>query len=115
MTDEMLKKLLALGCKNVVFTGISYCPGKTGVVVMENGEYRYYEHEKLPYSSHGTGDIYASAFTGALMRGKTAFDAARIAADFALTCLRDTANYPDHKYGAAFEPSLPLLIKALHK
>ena len=112
--DELLEKLLLLGCKNVIFTGISYRPGKTGVVVLENGEYRYYEHEKLPYSSHGTGDIYASTFVGAMMRGKSAFDAARIAADFALTCLRDTANYENHWYGAAFEPSIPSLIAALN-
>lgn len=112
--DELLEKLTALGSKNVVLTGVSYRDGYTGVVVLENGEYRYYEHEKLPNSCHGTGDIYASAFVGALMRGKGAYDAAKIAADFAVACIRDTANYPDHWYGAAFEPSIPQLIAALN-
>ena len=69
--DELLEKLTALGCKNVIFTGISYAPGKTGVVIFENGVYSYYEHEKLPNSCHGTGDIYASAFVGACVRGKS--------------------------------------------
>ncbi len=111
--DELLQKLCALGCKNVIFTGVSYEAGKTGVVVYENGVYNYYEHELLPNSCHGTGDIYASAFVGALMRGKCAFDAAKIAADYAVACIRHTATIEGHWYGAAFEPMLGGLIDAL--
>ena len=111
--QKLLDGLTALGCKNVILTGVSYAPGKTGVVVWEKGSYAYYEHEKLPNSCHGTGDIYASAFTGALMRGKTAYDAAVIAADFVLECIRITAKLDNHWYGAAFEPALPQLIRAL--
>ena len=111
--DTLLEKLLALGCKNVIFTGVSYKQGTTGVVVMENGTYNYYEHEMLPNSCHGTGDIYASAFVGALMRGKTAYDAAKIAADYAVECIRYTGTLENHWYGAAFEPVLPKLIRSL--
>lgn len=111
--DALLEKLIALGCKNVVFTGVSYAPGRTGVVVLQNGEYAYYEHEKLPNSCHGTGDIYASAFVGALLRGKQATEAARIAADFVLECIRVTASEENHWYGAKFEPVLGKLIQAL--
>lgn len=111
--DEILRKLTALGCKNVIFTGISYTPGKTGVVVLENGEYAYYEHDKLPNSCHGTGDIYASAFVGALVRGKTAFEAAKIAANYTVECIKETAKLDNHWYGAAFEPVLGKLIEAL--
>ena len=111
--DAQLAALTAMGCKNVILTGISYTPGKTGIVVFENGEYAYYEHERLSNSCHGTGDIFASAFVGALMRGNTAFDAARIAADFALACIRKTAEIPNHWYGAAFEPVLGKLIEML--
>lgn len=113
--DELLAKLTEIGCKNIIFTGISYAPGKTGVVVYEDGEYSYYEHEKLPNSCHGTGDIYASAFVGALMRGKTAYDAAKIAADYAVACIKYTAELDNHWYGAAFEPVLGQLIAALEK
>ncbi len=111
--DELLEKLLALGCKNVIFTGISYAPGKTGVVVMENGEYAYYEHDFLPNSCHGTGDIYASSFVGAFMRGKSAYEAARIAADYTVACIQATAEEENHWYGAKFEPVLIKLIQAL--
>ena len=86
--DQLLTKLTALGCKNVILTGVSYAPGKTGIVVFENGCYAYYEHELLPNSCHGTGDIYASAFVGAYMRGKTAYEAAAVAANYTMACIQ---------------------------
>jgi len=113
--DEILAKLTALGCKNVIFTGISYVPGKTGIVVLENGQYSYYEHDKLPNSCHGTGDIYASAFVGALVRGKSAYDAAKIAADYTVECIKCTAQQDNHWYGAAFEPVLGKLIQMINE
>ncbi|MBQ9783163.1 MAG: pyridoxamine kinase [Clostridia bacterium] len=111
--DSILQALVALGAKAVIFTGVSYAEGKTGVVVYENGSYAYYEHDKLPNSCHGTGDIYASAFVGALMRGKSAYDAARIAADYTVACIQETAKHENHWYGAAFEPVLGTLIDLL--
>jgi len=113
--DLLLQKLTALGCKNIIFTGISYEEGKTGVVVFEEGNYSYYEHEKLTNSCHGTGDIYASAFVGAFMRGKSAYEAAKIAADYAVECIRETAKLENHWYGAAFEPALGKLIAAINE
>lgn len=111
--DEILEKLSALGCKNVIFTGVSYQEGKTGIVVYENGQYSYYEHDFLPNSCHGTGDIYASAFVGALARGKSAYEAAKIAADYTVECIKATAEVENHWYGAAFEPVLGKLIGML--
>lgn len=111
--DCLLSGLIALGCKNVILTGVSYAEGKTGVVVYEDGAYAYYEHEKLPNSCHGTGDIYASAFVGALMGGKTAYNAAKIAADYTVECIKTTAKLDNHWYGAAFEPVLGKLIDML--
>ena len=113
--DELLEKLTALGCKNIIFTGISYAEGKTGVVVLENGEYSYYEHDKLGKGCHGTGDVYASAFVGAFMKGKSAYEAAKIAADYAVECIKETAKLDNHWYGAAFEPVLGKLIAAIHE
>ena len=112
--DSIIEKLIELGCKNVILTGISYECGKTGIVVYENNSYSYYEHILLPNSCHGTGDIYASAFTGALVRGKTAFEAAKIAADYTVKCIEETAGDNNHWYGAKFEPVLGKLIKMLN-
>ncbi len=111
--EGIIAKLRALGAENIIFTGVSYRRGMTGIVVFENGEYSYYEHELLPGSCHGTGDIYASAFTGALMRGKTAFESAQIAATYTMDCIRATEGDPSHWYGAKFEPVLRNLIAML--
>ena len=111
--DALIEKLMALGCKNVILTGVSYEAGRTGIVVFENNTYAYYEHELLPNSCHGTGDIYASAFVGAMVRGKSAYDAAAIAANYTMECIRCTAQLENHWYGAAFEPVLGKLIEAL--
>lgn len=107
---ELVSKLCALGAKNVILTGVSYAKGRTGVVVYENGENQYYEHEQIAGGVHGTGDIYASAFVGAKLRGKTAYEAAKIAADYVVECILESRNDPSHTYGARFEPVLGKLI-----
>lgn len=113
--DMILSKLLNLGCRNIIMTGISYKEGTTGVVIMENGIYNYYEHVKLGNGCHGTGDVYASAFVGALTRGKSAYDAAKIAADYTVECIKATVAEENHWYGAKFEPVLPYLIAEVNK
>jgi pyridoxine kinase len=109
----VLENLSNIGCKKIILTGVSYTSDTTGVVVYENGNYQYYEHKKMPKGCHGTGDIYASAFVGALVKGKSAFDSARIAADYVLEWIKDTATEDNHWYGAKFEPSLGKLIDSL--
>ncbi len=111
--DTILSSLTSLGCKNIILTGVSYEKGKTGVVVFENGQYNYYQHDFLPNSCHGTGDIYASAFTGALVNGKCAYESAKIAADYTVECIKATAEEENHWYGAKFEPVLYKLIEML--
>ena len=111
--DGILQKFVEMGCKNIIFTGVSYKEGKTGIAILENGEYSYYEHEFLDGSCHGTGDIYASAFVGALTRGKSSYDAAKIAADYTVECIKATMKLDNHWYGAAFEIVIGKLIEAL--
>ena len=112
---ELADRLLALGAGTVVLTGVSFAPDKLGVAVLAKGdaEISYYFHERLAKSCHGTGDIYSSAFVGALMRGKTTTEAAKIAADFTLAGMKVTQTDETHWYGTKFEKVLPLLIDAL--
>lgn len=111
----LLQKLHALGAKAVVMTGVSYQKDKTGVVVSDGESTQYYEHEKISKGCHGTGDVYASVFVGALERGFTPFDAAKTAADFVLDCIRLTSGDESHWYGVKFEPLLGKLIQKLDK
>lgn len=102
-----------LGAGTVVLTGVSYDAQSTGVLVSEQGKQIYYRHELLDRGCHGTGDVYASSFVGAYMHGKTVPEAARIAADYTLACIKNTLDDPDHWYGVKFEPVLGELIEAL--
>lgn len=111
--ELLLQKLAQLGSKNIILTGASYSPGITGVAVLEQGEISFYGHEKVAYNRHGTGDIFASAFVGALMKDRSASESARIASDFVLSCIKATAQADGHWYGATFEPVLGQLIQAL--
>lgn len=112
-TDELTDKLLKNGAKTIVFTGISYKPETTGVLIVENGKQSYYEHRKIAGGCHGTGDVYASAFVGALENDFSAFDAAKIAADFTVECIEKTQGDASHWYGVKFETAIPSLIRAL--
>ena len=64
---------------------------------------------------HGTGDAYASAFAGSLLRGKTLPESAAIACDFVVEAIRKTQGDDDHWYGVKFERALPYLIERLNK
>ncbi|MBQ8892813.1 MAG: pyridoxamine kinase [Clostridia bacterium] len=111
--DAILAGLAKKGAKTVVLTGVSYEEGKTGVVVYEQGRYSYYEHQKIARGCHGTGDVYASAFVGALLKGRTTPEAAKIAADYTVQCILNTLDDPAHWYGVKFETALPDLIREL--
>ena len=113
--DSILAAMKKAGAKTVVLTGVSFSDDTTGVMVMDEAGTKYYEHIKYAQGSHGTGDVYASAFVGALLRGKSTFDAAAIAADYTVKCIENTAGDPDHRYGVKFEPVLPYLISRLEK
>lgn len=111
--DMLLAKLTALGAKSIVMTGVAFTPGKTGVLVFENGKKWLYEHEKIAKGCHGTGDVYASAFVGALLNGKSKCEAAQIAADYVADCIRATAGDETHWYGVKFELPLGGLLRRL--
>ena len=98
----LVERLMAMGCKNVLLTGVSFEEGTTGVMV--NGE--YISHRRLPRSCHGTGDLFAAVFAGLLAKGSGGLDAARAAADFALSCMEYTFRETETPYGVVFEPLL---------
>ena len=110
---SLLYALKKTGAKNVILTGVSFAEGKTGIMVLEDGKCQYYEHELLKNSCHGTGDIYASAFVGAMMRGHDAYASAKIAADYTVDAIKATAGDASHWYGAKFEPVLGNYIEYL--
>ena len=113
--ESLLGALYRAGMKTVILTGVSFEPSTTGVIVAENGKTEYYRHRRLPQGCHGTGDVFASAFCGALLRGRSKYDSAAIAADFTLKCIENTVGDESHRYGVKFETAIPDLIASLGK
>ena len=71
--NDLMNALHKLGAKNVILTGVGFHPSETGVMISESGVQSYYCHRRLSENAHGTGDVYASAFVGALMKGLDAW------------------------------------------
>lgn len=111
---QVVDALHKMGVKWVVLTGIGYEPGMTGVLISGEGSTDYYAHPRIPKNYHGTGDIYASAFVGSWIGGKTMGEAARIAADYTCKCIENTLDDPDHWYGVKFETAFPYLLDRLY-
>ncbi len=109
--EDIVTGLHSLGAKNVVLTGVSFDPALLGVAVSDGSRVEYDFNQRLSRSSHGTGDVFASAFAGSVMRGLGALDAAALAAD--VVCAAISATPDDHWYGVAFESALPLLVEKL--
>ncbi len=115
---DILKRLCGLGAKRTALTGISLNPGEIGYYFYDAAQdsYHYYANEKLPVILHGTGDVFASAVTGAVMRGMSFPDALSLGVDFTLASARATMKDPDARdYGVNFEEALPMLIERLQK
>lgn len=109
---DLLQKL---GGKDIVLTGVGFEPDKTGVAIRVENKFSYYFHDRIARSYHGTGDMFAAAFTGALMRGKSVYGSVHIAAEYTCQCIRNTFESPAHWYGVKFETALPLLIDMLNE
>ncbi len=117
-SEEYIKGLLIrlskLGAKKVVLTGISFDEKSLGVACFdsETEKYTYIKSDKINSMFHGTGDVWASTFTGAYVRGYSFEEAAEIATDFTADSIRATLDSKDeHWYGVKFELCLPKLCR----
>ncbi len=111
LSERLYKKLKV---KEIVLTGVCYDKDKLGVAVFDGETVKYYFSERIKRNFHGTGDIYSSAFTGALLNGLSVFDSAKSAVDFTVDSMRRTLDFAEaHGYGVFFEQALPGLINQI--
>lgn len=114
--DRLLNKLLTMGTKSVVLTGVSFEEDKLGIACksIEDDEPQHYFSKHLSGIYHGTGDVFASAFSGALMCGFSVFQASKIAVNYVCGCIERTKQTDkDIRYGVDFERGIPELLDAL--
>lgn len=114
---NLLDKLLQLGCKTAVITGVSYEEDKLGVVYLgKDGKEFSYFTKRCAQNYHGTGDLYSATVLGGLMRGLDLGKALTLAADFVVTCIEATTKSKDSKwYGVEFESQISTLCKMLEE
>jgi len=107
--EETVRRLSMEGRRSVVLTGVSLAEGKTGAACFDSadGAVRFVQKDFVGSTFHGTGDLFASVLTGALVNGKRLHEAADQAADFVRLCVAHTApqNTPERE-GVDFEPML---------
>lgn len=114
----MLRDLSALGAENVVLTGVYLDEQRLGAACYQKANDRMdiLLSERIPQNYHGTGDVFASAHLGAMMRGFGLKDATRIAVDFTVGCIRRSlARGTDPRYGVDFENGFEELIGAINQ
>lgn len=114
---DVLRRLTALGAKRAAITGVSFEEGKLGVYLYDGTTDRFYQYynDRLPVAYHGTGDIFASATVGALMRNHSYESALSVAVDYTYECIRLTMEDEDRRsYGVNFEEAIPYYLMRLN-
>lgn len=110
--EALVKRISSITNASVVLTGVSFEEEKLGAMTYdkEKGEISYYFTERVPIMFHGTGDCFASAFFGAVIKGYTYFEASKIACEFTYLSVKNTENeHEKHWYGVHFESALHYL------
>lgn len=110
---KIVEKLSLDGRRSVVLTGASVTPEQTGAMCYDarTGRTEAVQTRRVPREFHGTGDVFASVLTGALVKGRSLTEAAWEAAEFVRACAERTVRERlPMREGVDFEPLLGLLI-----
>ena len=110
---EITRHLSLGGRRSVVLTGASAAPDLTGAACFDAATGRTWmiQTRRVPREFHGTGDVFASVLTGALVGGAPLPAAVERAVEFVRLCGERTAAQDlPMREGVDFEPLLGLLI-----
>jgi pyridoxine kinase len=114
--SELLKRLCALGAKQVVLTGVCFNEKELGAAAYDaaTGEIAFSFENRVPGYYHGTGDVFGSALLAAVMNGFSLGEATGIAVRFTTSAIRKTAAAgTDIRFGVNFEQTIPEFLKDL--
>jgi pyridoxine kinase len=93
-----------------VLTGVYFGAAEqlgAACIDVATGKIEYAMAKKIPGAYHGTGDVFASAFTASLLRGKSPQSALQTAAGFTSRSIERTRQAgTDVRYGVNFEAGL---------
>ena len=113
-TQTVLARLQTL-CSRPIVTGIHQGESILVSYLDENGVLQSRSDENVPGFFCGAGDVFASAFIGALLHGKNEHEAIALAAQFTTASIRRSATeVTDKRYGLNFEAEIFTFLKNLH-
>lgn len=114
--ENLLKSLSLLGPEMVILTGVAFDDSEIGCAVYcrDADEVFYSFSKKYPGIYYGTGDLFASALTGAYLNGKSISESAEIALEFTNSAIERTFEAgTDTRFGVNFEQGIADYIKRL--
>ncbi len=110
----VLRGLSEIGCKTPVLTGVHYDNRQQGAAAYDSKNDKFYFSFSPNFERpvHGTGDIFASVFTGAAVLGKPLQKMLDTAVCYTYDCIEATLPEIDEMwYGTDFELCLDKLIR----
>ena len=109
--NEMLERLMELGPKTTLLTGVVLEDRHVNAWMGEDGRTEMIEYEPVRASFPGTGDLFASVLAGALTKEKEFEEAVRLATDYVReTMLHTVACGTQPVYGVQLEQTLHRLL-----
>lgn len=110
--DEIINKLTALGCKNIVITDCKSNDGKYFNYLFDYAISKASKiyFEKLPTSFIGTGDVFSAVLCSELLLGSSMEVSVKIASDFVSSVIIDNSDNDD-TYDLIIEKSLKYINK----
>ncbi|RAP50383.1 MAG: phosphomethylpyrimidine kinase [Methanosphaera sp. rholeuAM74] len=114
---EIAEKLSDFTKKYVILKGDTHKKDQLGMLVSDktSSDIQFVYNDRIDHLSHGTGDVFASAFVGSSMIGKTPTSSAKIAGEFTKKAIEETVDDETHGYGVKFERVLPSLHDLIQK
>lgn len=108
--SDMASELAKSGPKYVVVTGIKTEDRCKTAVFSRGEETECFESKLYPGSFSGTGDVFVSVLSGAVLRGMTVQQGVKLAVDFIGKAIASTDPASNPKDGIAFEKHLGELL-----
>lgn len=108
--EELLNRLMDLGPKTALITGVRLEDAYVNAWMSGDGKMLFRAYSPVAASFPGTGDLFASVLTGALVRGRAFGDAVGLATDYVReTMLRTIACGTEPIFGVQLEQTLGML------
>lgn len=110
--NDIFDNLIKAGASNIIITSV--IRGNENGIVARFADGSIFEYFKPDIKGvfHGTGDLFASTFTGALLNGFGQKEAAVIAVEYTSYTLKITLKNKSHNwYGIDFEETIPYLLQ----